>query len=57
MAFPASGVESKYRNDINEVSDMLHSEHGTNFRVYNLTERTYDYSKFGDRVCAFAQAK
>jgi hypothetical protein len=50
MAFPASGVESAYRNDISEVSDMLNSEHPGKFRVYNLTERSYDYTKFQNSV-------
>jgi hypothetical protein len=50
MAFPASGLEATYRNDINEVSDMLLSEHNGHFRIYNLTERLYDYTKFQWRV-------
>lgn len=50
MSFPADGVEKAYRNDINDVSLVLNSRHPGKFRVYNLTERRYDYSKFGDNV-------
>jgi hypothetical protein len=50
MSFPAEGVEKAYRNDINDVSLVLSSRHPGKFRVYNLTERAYDYSKFGNNV-------
>lgn len=50
MAYPASGVERTYRNDATEVAEMLKTKHPGHFRVYNLTERDYDYSLFEDRV-------
>jgi hypothetical protein len=43
--------KSAYRNDINDVSFVLHDRHKDKFLVYNLTERHYDYSKFGGSVC------
>ncbi|CCI48560.1 unnamed protein product [Albugo candida] len=46
MGYPASGVEKTYRNDINEVAKFLNSRHPHSYRVYNLSERRYDYSKF-----------
>ncbi|CAI5716531.1 unnamed protein product [Peronospora farinosa] len=55
MGYPASGVEKTYRNDINEVSTFLNSRHPNAYRVYNLSERNYDYNKFEGRVseCGF----
>ncbi|KAG2786612.1 hypothetical protein JG687_00009151 [Phytophthora cactorum] len=55
MGYPASGVEKTYRNDINEVANFLNSRHPNAYRVYNLSERSYDYSKFEGRVseCGF----
>lgn len=55
MGYPASGVEKTYRNDINEVANFLNSRHPYSYRVYNLSERSYDYNKFEGRVneCGF----
>ncbi|KAE9356456.1 hypothetical protein PF008_g3604 [Phytophthora fragariae] len=55
MGYPASGVEKTYRNDINEVANLLDSRHPNAYRVYNLSERSYDYGKFEGRVseCGF----
>ncbi|MCQ2819908.1 MAG: hypothetical protein MJ252_21800 [archaeon] len=50
MAFPASGLEKLYRNSIDEVSEFIKEKHGTNFRVINLANRKYDYSKFNNQV-------
>lgn len=53
MSFPAEGLEATYRNDIHDVSQLLGQRHPGNYMVYNLTERHYDYSKFGDNVQAW----
>lgn len=53
MAYPASGVERTYRNDATEVAEMLKTKHPNHFRIYNLTERDYDYSLFQDKVYLF----
>jgi hypothetical protein len=50
MSFPADGVESAYRNHIDDVSTFLEGMHKDRYMVYNLTERHYDYSKFSN-VC------
>jgi phosphatidylinositol-3,4,5-trisphosphate 3-phosphatase/dual-specificity protein phosphatase PTEN len=50
MSFPAEGMESTYRNDINDVVTFLEGMHRDHYMVYNLTERSYDYSKFSN-VC------
>lgn len=53
MAFPASGIGTLYRNNINDVADFLFSKHGKNFLVFNLSENKYDCSKFYDQVLEF----
>eukprot|EP01129_Flabellula_baltica_P012725 TRINITY_DN5782_c0_g1_i2.p1 TRINITY_DN5782_c0_g1~~TRINITY_DN5782_c0_g1_i2.p1 ORF type:complete len:549 (-),score=98.29 TRINITY_DN5782_c0_g1_i2:433-2079(-) len=50
MSFPAEGVESAYRNDIDDCSVVLNNIHPGKYRVYNLSQRTYDYSKFNEVV-------
>lgn len=51
MSFPAEGLESTWRNSITKVLEMLQSKHGSDFMVWNLTERAYRYEKFNDQVC------
>lgn len=50
MAFPAEGLESAYRNSLADVADLLEVEHGRNYMVYNLSERSYDVSKLNHQV-------
>lgn len=46
MSLPGEGAASSYRNPIDEVVRFLYMRHGTHFRIFNLAERTYDYSRF-----------
>lgn len=50
MAYPASGFESIYRNNINDVSNYFREAHDINYLVINLSGRKYDYSKFNKMV-------
>jgi hypothetical protein len=64
MSFPADGMESAYRNKIDgnsrkfakftklvkDVAQLLRENHPDHFMVYNLSERPYDYTKFGLQV-------
>lgn len=50
MSFPASGIESAYRNTINNVSNFLKERHKSNYLVFNLSGRKYDNSKFDNMV-------
>ena len=50
MSYPASGVESMYRNNIDHVAKFLNKRHGENYYIINVSSRLYDYSKFGNRV-------
>ncbi|TMW56165.1 hypothetical protein Poli38472_008813 [Pythium oligandrum] len=55
MGYPATGMEKTYRNDISEVATFLNSHHPKSYRVFNLSERKYDYTRFENRVsdCGF----
>lgn len=53
MGYPASGVEGMFRNSIVDVSQFLLEKHGGNFMIWNLSERSYDYSLFHDQVHSF----
>ena len=53
MSFPASGVESVYRNCLRDVAKMLMNKHGENYLVFNLSERRYDISKLNNQVLDF----
>jgi phosphatidylinositol-3,4,5-trisphosphate 3-phosphatase/dual-specificity protein phosphatase PTEN len=50
MAYPATGMESVYRNSITKVSNFLKERHRSNFFVFNLSGKKYDNSKFENRV-------
>ena len=53
MSFPATGVESVYRNCLSDVAKMLMNKHGENYLVFNLSERRYDISKLNNQVLDF----
>eukprot|EP01102_Stenamoeba_stenopodia_P016666 TRINITY_DN5847_c0_g1_i1.p1 TRINITY_DN5847_c0_g1~~TRINITY_DN5847_c0_g1_i1.p1 ORF type:complete len:959 (+),score=192.84 TRINITY_DN5847_c0_g1_i1:334-3210(+) len=56
MAFPSEGLESTYRNPIDQVADVCRENHGKYFLIFNLSERPYDDSKFDKQVitwCGF----
>ena len=53
MSFPATGVESVYRNCLRDVAKMLMNKHGENYLVFNLSERRYDISKLNHQVLDF----
>lgn len=50
MAFPASDLESFYRNNISDVARCLDRRHKDAYLVVNLSERHYDNSFFDHRV-------
>ena len=63
MSFPASGFEQIYRNKIMhvnkynfisfQVAEFLKERHGKHYRVFNMSGRDYDTSKFENRVESF----
>ncbi|XP_023363468.1 cyclin-G-associated kinase [Otolemur garnettii] len=50
MSFPAEGVESAIKNNIEDVRVFLDSRHPGRYAVYNLSARSYRPSKFHSRV-------
>eukprot|EP01107_Rhizomastix_libera_P003109 TRINITY_DN1537_c0_g1_i2.p1 TRINITY_DN1537_c0_g1~~TRINITY_DN1537_c0_g1_i2.p1 ORF type:complete len:725 (-),score=226.17 TRINITY_DN1537_c0_g1_i2:67-2241(-) len=56
MAFPADGVESTYRNYIEDVAKFLDERHMDRYLIFNLSGRDYNYERFGGKVlswCSF----
>lgn len=50
MAYPASGMESLYRNKMHDVKEFLDTRHPGKYYVINTSSRKYDYSNFHNRV-------
>ncbi|XP_065107030.1 cyclin-G-associated kinase isoform X2 [Paramisgurnus dabryanus] len=50
MSFPAEGVESAIKNNIEDVRLFLDSRHAGHYAVYNLTKRSYRPARFHNRV-------
>lgn len=50
MAYPASGMESLYRNKMKDVSEFLNTCHKDKYYIVNTSSRKYDYSKFNNKV-------
>ncbi|XP_062905278.1 cyclin-G-associated kinase isoform X2 [Mobula hypostoma] len=50
MSFPAEGVESAIKNNIEDVRLFLDSRHPGHYAVYNLSQRSYRSSRFHNRV-------
>lgn len=53
MSLPGEWVTSTYRNNLGDVAKFLHQKHGNRYIIINLSQKTYDYSKFGNRVIDF----
>lgn len=53
MSFPASGIYSLYRNDIESVSNFMKENHTDKYLIINLSGYKYDTSYFNDNVLEF----
>ena len=53
MGFPASGIESAWRNNIDDVAFMLEQHHHGSYMIWNLSDKRYDYSKFSNNVFSY----
>lgn len=53
MSFPASGFETWYRNNISRVASFLDEKHPGSYKIYNLSNRTYNTNKFKGEVASF----
>ncbi|XP_063475409.1 cyclin-G-associated kinase isoform X6 [Symphalangus syndactylus] len=56
MSFPAEGVESALKNNIEDVRLFLDSKHPGHYAIYNLSPRTYRPSRFHNRRVLEAEA-
>ncbi|XP_063311580.1 cyclin-G-associated kinase isoform X2 [Pelobates fuscus] len=50
MSFPAEGVESALKNNIEDVRLFLDSKHPGSYAVYNLCLKKYHHARFHSRV-------
>lgn len=50
MAYPGSGLETVYRNNIEEVSKFLKERHQSSYLVINLSGKKYNNAKFENKV-------
>jgi hypothetical protein len=50
MSFPASGLEKMYRNDKSDIAKYLEQTHGDHYKIYNMSGRSYDTTKFKGMV-------
>eukprot|EP00795_Rhopilema_esculentum_P004222 gene4222-20410_t len=50
MSFPAEGIESTYKNSIDDVRILLDSKYPDHYVVINISQRQYNVSKLNDRV-------
>ncbi|RUS92097.1 hypothetical protein EGW08_000121 [Elysia chlorotica] len=59
MSYPAEGMESAFKNSIDEVRGYLEAKHRGSYAVYNLSQRSYRVQKFENRVseCGWAAKK
>ncbi|XP_046860146.1 tensin-1-like isoform X2 [Xenia sp. Carnegie-2017] len=53
MSFPATGLETTYRNNLKDVAKLLKKNHQENYLVFNLSGRSYDISKLNHQVLDF----
>ncbi|KAK4294346.1 hypothetical protein Pmani_033019 [Petrolisthes manimaculis] len=50
MSYPAEGLESAYRNHVEDVKAVLDGRYPGHYIIYNLSGRQYHASKFSARV-------
>ena len=50
MSFPAEGIESAYKNSIDDVREYLELRHHNNYIVVNVSPRQYKTARLNDRV-------
>ena len=50
MSYPAEGMESAYKNNMDDVVIFLEQHHNKAYAVYNCSNRSYRPIKFDNRV-------
>jgi len=46
MSFPSDGLDPGYRNSIEEVKNMMESQHSGHYTVFNLAEKSYPSTRY-----------
>jgi phosphatidylinositol-3,4,5-trisphosphate 3-phosphatase/dual-specificity protein phosphatase PTEN len=46
MSFPGSGIRKLFRNSIDTVAKFLEEHHRNTYKLFNLSQNTFDKSKF-----------
>ncbi|KAL0232370.1 hypothetical protein PCE1_002711 [Barthelona sp. PCE] len=54
MSFPASGIQSLYRNKREEVARFLESNHKDSYMIFNVSEMHYAGEEFSHNVLEFS---
>ncbi|KAB7505493.1 Cyclin-G-associated kinase [Armadillidium nasatum] len=50
MSYPAEGLESAYRNHVEDVKAVLDGRHAGHYIIYNVSGRQYSSGKFATRI-------
>lgn len=50
MSYPAEGLESTYRNHVDDVRGLLDARHSGHYAIYNVSGRAYSSVKFNAKV-------
>ncbi|KAH9366711.1 hypothetical protein HPB48_010384 [Haemaphysalis longicornis] len=50
MSYPAEGLESAYRNHVEDVRGLLDARHRSHYAIYNVSGRAYSSAKFDCKV-------
>ena len=53
MSFPASGIESLYRNHIDDVEKYIKQRHPDHYFIFNLSGAKYNYQAFDYRIVIY----
>ncbi|GIY30345.1 cyclin-G-associated kinase [Caerostris extrusa] len=50
MSYPAEGLESTYRNHVDDVRGLLDARHSGHYAIYNVSGRAYSSVKFNAKI-------
>lgn len=50
MSYPAEGLESAYRNHVEDVRGLLDTRHRNHYAIYNVSGRSYTSFKFNAKI-------
>lgn len=53
IVFPKTESDATYKSNLKDVARMLRTKHGTNYMVFNLSEKRHDLAKLNPQVLEF----